>query len=546
MKQKRLKDTEVCEKSLYVKPKKPIKKQKFLPEHAKATWLTPKKEQGGGEGGGEGGEGQGGEGQGEGEGSSSYKIECQHDEEFEMYLESHSKSSERYDLGAYAIIALEYLKQGPPYKGVHLKDYKTSLKERGAKWMKNPDHVPGTWDPTQKFGWYVCTCIKDLKSVLTLPLTYNGERAWYPDVVNADDDEDGGSSSNTICMHVLELIDQFEDSKKRKLEAERIAHLAAKNAKDAKLKQAAMGTVWEDSEEDIKRLVEKLSTETTTWTYDANLIRSSATSDRLGPAMTSNAKRVLRALHLKILTREDVLKGDFHGFDVREINKQRMRRERASAALGKSKVGSSSNSKMMETKNEEERERNISVGKLSQKEEERRLTNTNYLRTDSQMEEMQRIEQDSVEMEEMDTLQEEGGGVVSSTAQSLDFIQHLKPTRCLACKLCVDDQFDCDCLGVRWTKCHSCFLAKSLMQQCLCCGGCMDVVYTVEVADKEEEEEEDGGNGGGGEKKMGDDNDSQSETKRGKQKVTSPINVKLGPKSPKNKAMALRDDDDDL
>jgi hypothetical protein len=346
-------------------------------------------------------------------------------------------------------------------------------------------------------------------------------------------------------MHVLELIDQFEDSKKRKLEAERLAQLAAKNAKDAKLKQAAMGMVWEDSDEDIKRLVEKLSTETTTWTYDANLIRSSATSDRLGPAMTSNAKRVLRALHLKILTREDVLKGDFHGFDIREINKQRMRRERASVALGKSEVGSSSNSKM-EKKKEEEKVGNSSVGKLSQKEEERLLTNHNFLRKDCELEEMQRIHQDSLEMEEMDRLQEEGGGVVSSTAQTLDFIQHLKPTRCLKCKLCVDDQFGCDCLGVRWTKCHSCRHAQSSMQKCLCGGGCMDVVYTVEVADKEEEEEEDGGSGGGGEKETTHDNDSQSETKRGKQKVTSPINVKLGPLSPKNKRMVLKDDDDDL
>jgi hypothetical protein len=337
-----------------------------------------------------------------------------------------------------------------------------------------------------------------------------------------------------------------------------LAQLAAKNAKDAKLKQAAMGTVWEDSEEDIKRLVEKLSTETTTWTYDADLIRSSATSDRLGPAMTSNAKRVLRALHLKILTREDVLRGDFHGFDVREVNKQRMRRERAST-MGKSKVGSSSNSMMKkgnETKKEEERG-NSSVGKLNQREEERLLTNHNYLRTDSQLEEMERIEQDFLEMEEMDRLQEEGGGVggvVSSTAQSLeDFIQHLKPTRCLKCNLCVDDQFDCDCLGIRWTKCHSCFLAKSSMQKCLCCSGCPDVVYAVEVADKEDEEEEE--DGGGGEKdengvdsnkKTGHDNDSQSETKRGKQKMTSPINVQLGPKSPKNKHKALKEDDDDL
>ena len=79
----------------------------------------------------------------------------------------------------------------------------------------------------------------------------------------------------------------------------------------------------------------------------------------------------------------------------------------------------------------------------------------------------------------------------------------------------------------------------------------MDVVYTVEVADKEEEEEEegDGEKDENGEKKTGDDNDSQtpiSETKRGKQKVTSQINVQLGPLSHKNKRMALKDDDDDL
>ena len=99
------------------------KKQKFSHQQAKSTWLTPRKpdetqeqETGDGADGGDGGDG--------GDYKRQHSLVFEQNEEFERFLKS-ILESDGHDLTGCKLLALRYLLAGSPYKGTHLKGYKT-------------------------------------------------------------------------------------------------------------------------------------------------------------------------------------------------------------------------------------------------------------------------------------------------------------------------------------------------------------------------------------------------------------------------------------
>ena len=240
--------------------------------------------------------------------------------------------------------------------------------------------------------------------------------------------------------------------------------------------------VVDDRPEEIAKLVDKLSvSDDNVWKYDAELIKKSATSDRLGPAMSTNALRVLRALHLKILTPEEVRAGDFQGVDIRSINADRMKRERASAAS----VASVTAAAPRPVKKAKVAVREEDIDHLKMYEQTRV-----YLKTDEELESESKDQQDEASGQAKDdaNAQKEMFAKAAEMANTLKSRQR-KPTICGECQELVNEQFGCSCLGVDWVTCYVCFQAtNSKMKTCMCaCNVCPDVTYPVEAAEEPSE-----------------------------------------------------------
>ena len=390
-------------------------------------------------------------------GFKEYKNpEIQPDPEFETFVRSYKTM----DVSEYVHNALEYLRSGLPFKGDHLKLYKGSLKESGAKWFKNENHVQGEWG--SKFGWFVAISRRELKSLLQLPLTKNGDKAWTPCGIAEEE------SIHFVCKSILALLEEFEQNMKDGLEKKRREAEAERDSKKQRLRQDAAGQVREDTEEDIRRLVEKLSINGDVWEYDSGFIQSSATSDRLGPAMSTNAKRVLRALHLKILTPEDVLSGDFHGFDRREENARRMKIEKRIDARPTSKQ-TSSKEKVGET------------FQMEKEDDDSYVAERIFLKTDAELERVQEVEVARKSNEESMQILREMRMASEHQQASLD-TRPVVETVCNVCKHTATDQFGCECSELKWTACKECRKLEHSMQRCCCCSDFPDVEFPVETA----------------------------------------------------------------
>lgn len=465
MKQKQLKNTiEKIGVTIAEQKVKKTKKEKFGEAHAKVTWLSrPKQKE------------EDDTGNIQGPGSDSKNGDAMFvyvnptfvpDEAFELFLQKYDTSKSNI----YQMNALQYLKREKPFKGKHMKAYKGSLKEAGVKWFKNENHVPGDWNST--FGWYVACSIKDLKAVLQLPLTKDGNKAWHPIDLEEED-------VHVVCRYVLEVLDEFEDKKNEELERQRLAALSSKNEKERRLRQGAVGLVVDDRQGEIERLVRVLSIEgESKWKYDPELIKSSSTSDRLGPAMSTNALRVLRALHLKILTPSEVRNADFHGYDIRVINKQRIRAQKRVAE--RSQLSSSQSSSLLTSKLIDQCDAtcqeymNTSEDAFDMFEKQRV-----FLRTDGELERLK-------ELEVVQRVDQEATALINNPMFAHSNSLVIKPVKEAICKACdskIDDQFGCNCFAVKWTTCRTCLYPTSEMQKCMC--SCMDVEFPVENAEEQ-------------------------------------------------------------
>ena len=407
------------------KPAQKKKKQPFDASSAKPTWLSKTTEDDGLQ------KDDGGE-PSEAAAPRAPRLECTRDDELDRFL-----IDVKAETSGAEWQAKQYLLSDMPYKGVHAKGFKEQLKEAGAKWMRNPNAVEGVFDADVPFGWFVACSVKDLRSLLEVKRTSSGDKAWKP--ANVSDEE-----SDNVIRRVLELLDEFEEFKRAKLEREREANAATRRAQEANLKAAAVGRVWDDAQQDIDKLEALLGGK---GTYDADLIRSSATFIRLGPPMSTNVRRVLRGLHLKIITLEDVKNGDFNGNDPRWAKQPNKR---------KPETGETSQSATLDIESfafdGEKKKKKKKKKTTTMKEEE-----IDYLMTDEQLAAYRQLEKEEEDQRLMD---ENGLKVCPASTLSLLTDTSLRKTTCPECNVGIDDQFlDCACDGRKWSKCRECFHA---------------------------------------------------------------------------------------
>ena len=492
-------------------PPLPVKKRptsSFSASNAAPTWLTPKSEAA------------------SSNASSREEDEQQHDQtqlqcvpndEFDSFL----SGIVYFDLGDAERTALSYLRSGPPYKGRHMKGYKGSLKEQGAKWLKNPDCPDSSGEfagssrgaPSFRrrvpFGWYVAPSLDVLRRLLLLPRTSDGRRAWWP-IGNGLDEEaaqaaerageahDGGAGIFATRL-VLELVEDFDskqrDAKEREreraLEAKR-AHEQASNASKSAAKSGNSDKsgkttlASDDTPDEIERLVKILKRP-----YDASLIAKSATCDRLGPRMSTNARRVLRALHLKILTPHHVRSGNFEGNDVRITNGRRMKRE--AARRKKLLEGGKPRAAKKRKRKPEPVDPIDPVDPVEHDTFSHSFTPAPVLLDDETLE-YETEHSKTVNDEEVEARFRNDNPLLFSDAiealwEEKKMLRVMAPvTTCRECEEEVVEQFGCVCVARDWSRCASCMGWTTALQPCTCL--CTDVDFPVEVAEGREEEEE--------------------------------------------------------
>lgn len=423
-----------------------VKKRKFTKEDAAETWLT-KRAATTAEADVSSDETQQDEEKNNGKKTFSLTYE-EMDKDFMQFLESQMQNESN---SIFKAATIRYMIKGPPFKGRHSTGFKTALNGAGAKWLKNEHREESQrYDPDNPYGWYVACSVHDLKQLASLLCKKDGERAWFPYGI---DDENG----NLTCRLIREICQEFEDEKQAKLELQRRQEAKRRSDLQDKNRQDAIGRVLPDTQEEIEKLVQFLSVDGHVWKYDSSLIRSSCTSDRLGPAMRTNAQRVIRGLHHKILTPHDVRKGDFEGFDRRIENslrmkaeKRRMERMTASNSNSKTQTAVSSTDDQLTFNNK------LETVKDSQTEV------VNYLLSDAQLEMIKHTEEFQKKDEE---IQEETRLLKMNRTLVLNVRVE---TTCKTCKQIVDEQFGCECYSLKWSTCRKCLHATCASQACVC------------------------------------------------------------------------------
>ena len=398
----------------YEKPKKPVAKKKVTAADMKSTWLTPKAE------------------------VSETATEEGEEDKFASRAPVYTTDSNLVDFLQHfdamnddaLLSAREYLLRGPPFRGRHDREYKLSIKELGLKWLKNPDHVEGVWDG-QKFGWYVAHDVKELKAVLTMPRKLDGERAWSP----CDMEE-------LTTRAVNDLMERYADMRSKKEERARMEVEERRKAKEKALGKG--GVAGDDSAEHIARLKQLMALGGfPDWEYDRELVASSSTFANLGPQMPTNALRVCRGLHLKIITAEQVSKRQWEPDDV--VRKRK--RDEAAAA-----------ERARRDDEEELKQQQSSRLKVLKAKAERA---TRVLQRDDDMEKPEQEAEQSVEIPYFLPADYNSSYTCRDTS--------LKPTVCRDCNVEIHEQFmDCACINRIWTKCTQCLVARAAAQGCAC------------------------------------------------------------------------------
>lgn len=322
-----------------------------------------------------------------------------------------------------------YLSAGPPFKGIHDKLFKLSIKELGLKWLKNPEFVHKI---NQRFGWYVAHNVRELREALRMPRKVDGDRAWAPS------DLDEASS-----RQVGELLEEYTESR-------RVAEEKAQRDDEErrKLKAVALGRgnggIHADAPRDIEAIRSyMLAAGYTNWAYDRDLIATSSSCAALGPTTATNALRVHRGLRHDIITPMQVALGQW--LSDEELAKRK--REEAIAI---------------------EQTRKAEAVALEDREE-------------AQLKKLKTKASRAVAVlkrdDELETgLEDDGGDVAAPDAFVLprDYVydlcnRSLKPTTCFLCKTKIHEQFmDCECVSVFWTKCPVCDTGYHKTQVCPC------------------------------------------------------------------------------
>lgn len=216
------------------------------------------------------------------------------------FLEERNLLGLRIHDGSEAIVVAMHARSyllNTPYLGKHIKGYKESLKDHGARWLKNTNFDDGDgYDQDNPPGWFVALDTGVLRTLLTLPRTAKRQRAWTP--LGCDE---------ALCVELRNILVDFDASVKA---SEKAAQKASEEKRREQAARAATAVVGTDSSKDVVRL-QAVMGEVKEWTYDAASIAASATVSELGPPMSSNALRVWRALKLGLLTPVQVASQDY-------------------------------------------------------------------------------------------------------------------------------------------------------------------------------------------------------------------------------------------
>lgn len=282
------------------------------------------------------------------------------DPDLVAYLQQRLEDKEGGEDNADLEMDVRVFLSNPPYKGKHVKGYKESIKDLGLRWVKNPDFVEGAgYDPMCPPGWFAASTLRDLHAVLQLPATAKDKRVWHPWQLAGED---------FACSYLLSVITEFYADQKRTVEANQ-KKMEEQRKRQAEAVAASTSMVSSnDSATDIAELLGAMRTmepSVPEYVYDAAAIASSASEATLGPMMCSNAKRVFRALHLKLLTPAQVAQADWEPDHVKQMRALTERR-RAGGAGTKITTAPASHRKEI-TKNETRKEKEE---KVEEKEEE--------------------------------------------------------------------------------------------------------------------------------------------------------------------------------
>lgn len=231
--------------------------------------------------------------------------------------------------------ARDYLMRGTPYKGTHASGCKDVVKDAGARWMPNPlkldKNVPH-WRDGISNGWFVAHTEHDLIELINLP--------YVPRVANSRFNEhrqplevpqwtpiDVPAKSRDI---VVLLIREFEAFRKDENEREQKTLAKERDAKEeAKRSAQQHNNVPADVKADIDNIKTKWGIH---WTDDMSL--AAMRCPALGPhSGISSIRRVLRGLHLKCCTVDEVISGAYES-DAAAARKARLKLKQPSDAEG--------------------------------------------------------------------------------------------------------------------------------------------------------------------------------------------------------------------
>lgn len=409
------------------KPKPVVKKKKYSAVDMKSTWLTPKTEAPEVE-------------DVSVDGEQTWKPRpfiCKIDDALMEWLRKYdTEGDDRMDQ------ARDYLMRGPPFKGTHDKNYKSSIKEHGLEYIKNSEFVEGSFNG-QKFGWWSAHDTKELKAVLTMARKHNGDRAWSP--CDLDD----------IAMSFVDsLLEQYGEYKKEKEEKARQEEEERRKAKEKALGRGS-GVYCEDLMVDIQSIAEYMKAGGyPDWEYDRALIASSAACAALGPMTPTHAIRVRRGLRFNLITPKQVHLGQW---DTDATIAMRKREEAADANNKRQRDASNLESKEVEKRKALE------------------------LRAKNAVQVLQRDDEMEVEKLPIDDYEQTRPSWMTDKCHLYVMVDtSLKDTACGECGVEIHEQFmDCGCTLRAWKKCVKCLSAYCDEQRCQCDAGEREIALAV-------------------------------------------------------------------
>lgn len=342
--------------------------------------------------------------------------------------------------------AREYLLRGTPYRGQHARNTKDAVKEAGAVWLKNPLKLDDARDGISP-GWFVAHTERALIDLIRMPRIKRDMPEWMKRYKSKDETQPQWSpldvpekSHETVVLLVLE----FEAFEKEKSELELRAANKARDAKmAAKLNAQKTDGIPPDSEKHIEQIKREWGI-----VWDDDMAVASSRCPGLGPHMgISPVFRVIRGLHLKVCTKEEVRAGEYVS-DAAQRIKARAKAAEAGESVASAEpefidytkvpITSASSGCYMFGKG---------LGMIT-------------LPSDKEWEEMK------------DALQQAEITRVLGKREEVEEPPSKRETWCTTCVCQVFEQFnDCSCTTREWTWCPECHVASCDAQACACEAG---------------------------------------------------------------------------